>query len=55
LSGGRGKKGEAREEAEVGAADWIDGANAGRVAEERFEDEAQGEALLGEARRLGWP
>jgi len=39
LGGGRGEKGEACEEAEVGAADRIDSANAGGIAENRFKDE----------------
>ena len=36
---GRGKKGQAREEAEVSTADRIDGANAGGIAENRIKDE----------------
>jgi len=39
LGGGRWEKGEASEEAEVGAADRIDSANAGGIAENRFKDE----------------
>ena len=39
LGGGRGEKGEACEETEVGAADRIDRANAGGIAENRFKDE----------------
>ena len=39
LGGGRWKKGEAGEEAEVGAADRIDGANAGGIPENRRKDE----------------
>src|SRR6266581_2202135 len=41
------------EEAEVGAADCIDGAKTGCVAEDRRKDEAQGEALLRDAFVLG--
>jgi len=39
LGGGRGKKGQAREEAAVSAADRIDGANASGIAENRLKDE----------------
>lgn len=39
LGGGRGEKGEACEEAEIGAADRIDSANASGIAEDRFKDE----------------
>jgi hypothetical protein len=39
LGGWRGQKGEAGEEAEVGAADRIDGANAGGIPENRLEDD----------------
>jgi hypothetical protein len=39
LGRGRREKGEACEEAEVGAADRIDSANAGGIAEYRFKDE----------------
>jgi len=53
LGGGRREKGEASEEAEVGAADRIDGTNTGRLAEDRLKDEAQGEALLRDAFVLG--
>ena len=53
LGGGRGEKGQAREEAEVRAADRIDGANAGGRAENRLKDETQGEGLLGQAFVLG--
>ena len=55
LGGWRGEKGEASEEAEVGAADRIDGANASGVTENRFEDKAQGEALIREACLLDRP
>ena len=41
------------EEAEVGAADRIDSPDTGSVAEDRLEDEAQGEALLRQAFVLG--
>ena len=40
LGGGRGEKGQAGEEAEVGAADRIDGANAGGIAKNRLKDDA---------------
>ena len=53
LGGGRREKGEASEEAEVGAADRIDSPDTGGVAEDRLEDEAQGEALLRQAFVLG--
>ena len=53
LGGGRREKGEAGEEAEVGAADRIDRTDTGSVAEDRLEDEAQGEALLRQAFVLG--
>jgi len=49
LGGGRGEKGQAREEAEVRAADRIDGANAGGIAENRLKDEPEGEALWRES------
>ncbi len=49
----RGEKGQASEEAEVGAADRIDGANTGCVAEDGLKDEAQGKALLRDAFVLG--
>jgi hypothetical protein len=39
LGGGRGEKGKACEEAEVSAADRIDGADAGGIAEQRLKDE----------------
>src|SRR5262249_43230757 len=44
---------QASEETKVGAADRIDGANTGCVAEDRLKDEAQGEALLGDPFVLG--
>jgi len=53
LGGRRWQKREASEEAEVGAADRIDRADAGSVAEERLEDEAQSEALLRQPFVLG--
>ena len=53
LGGGRREKGEASEEAAVGAADRIDSPDTGSVAEDRLEDEAQGEALLRQACVLG--
>ena len=53
LGGGRGEKGEAGEETEVGAADRIDGATAGGRAENRRKDEAESEALLRQALVLG--
>lgn len=40
LGGGRGKKGEAGEQTEVGAADRIDSANASGIAENRLQDES---------------
>ena len=40
LGGGRGEKGEASKQAEVGAADRIDSANAGGIAENRLKDES---------------
>ncbi len=49
LGGERGKKGQAREEAEGSAADRIDGAHAGGIAENRLKDEPEGEALFREA------
>jgi len=39
LRGRRGEKGQARAEAEVSAADRIDGADAGGIAEQRLKDE----------------
>jgi hypothetical protein len=49
LGGRRRQKGETGEEAKVGAADRIDRADAGGVAENRLEDEAKSKALLGQA------
>jgi len=54
LGGGRWKKGEAGEEAEVGATDGIDRPDTGGVTEDRLEDKAQGEARLRQAFVLGW-
>ena len=53
LGGGRREKGEAGEEAEVGAADRIDSTDTGSVTEDRLEDEAQGKALLRQTFVLG--
>ena len=55
LGGWRREKGETGEEAEVGAADRIDSANASSIAKDRLEDEAQGKALLWEPCALGGP
>ena len=53
LGGWRRKKGETGQQAKVGAADRIDGTDTYRVAENRLEDQAQGEALRRETFRLG--
>ena len=53
LEGGSSEKGETGEQAKVGAADRIDGADTYRVAENGLEDQAQGEALRGEPFPLG--
>ena len=55
LGGWRGEKGEASEEAAVGAADRIDGAHASGGTAHRFEDTAQGEARIREAFLLDRP
>ncbi|MEE8212870.1 MAG: hypothetical protein V3T85_13240 [Acidiferrobacterales bacterium] len=50
--GWRREKRKASKEAEVSAADGIDGANASCIAENRLKDEPQGEALLRQSFRL---
>jgi hypothetical protein len=49
LGGRRRQKGETSEEAKVRTADRIDRADAGSVAEDRLEDEAESEALFRQA------
>src|SRR5712692_1891907 len=55
LSGRRRQQGETGEEAKVSTADRIDRADAGGVAEDRLEDEAESEALFRQTVVLGRP